>query len=47
MELGTAAQTKRPTSVVLLLKTSLKGENLEKYDSLLEKITSKNKYLSE
>jgi len=47
MELGTAAQTKRPTSVVLLLESALEGDNAEKYQSLFDKIKSKNKYLAE
>jgi len=44
MELGTAALTKRPTSVVLILKPDDK-ESKEKYNQLFEKIKAKNPYM--
>lgn len=44
MELGVAAQTKRPTSVVLIGEPS--GEkHTEKFDFVKERIVSKNKYI--
>ena len=44
MELGTAALTKRPTSVVLILKPEDKAEK-EKYNEIFEKIKAKNPYM--
>jgi Ribosomal protein HS6-type (S12/L30/L7a) len=44
MELGIAAQTKRPTSVVLLTEPKKDKELLQKYEELREKIVDRNKY---
>lgn len=44
MELGIAAETKKPTSVSLLLSPKNK-ELLEKYNKLHKKINSSNPYL--
>jgi len=45
MELGTAAQTKKPTSVVLLIKPEDKKLQ-EKFKKLDEKIRKVNMYLA-
>lgn len=44
MELGIAAETKKPTSVTLLLESS-KEELQEKYEKLFEKIKKYNPYM--
>lgn len=44
MELGAAAQTKKPTSVVLLMQPQ-DEDLLEKFDKLGEKIKEANPYL--
>mmetsp|Transcript_38316 Transcript_38316/g.44644 ORF Transcript_38316/g.44644 Transcript_38316/m.44644 type:complete len:138 (+) Transcript_38316:70-483(+) len=44
MHLGTAALTKRPTSVVLILKPDTKEEK-ERYNGIFEKIKAKNPYM--
>ena len=46
VELGAAAQTKRPTSVILILEPKDK-ETKAKYHGLLEKVISKNPYIGE
>jgi hypothetical protein len=43
VELGIAAQTKRPTSVVLFTEPKDK-ELLEKFEEIKERVISKNKY---
>ncbi len=43
--LGTAAQTKRPTSIVMLLKPSDDNKYRETYDKLVEVVKVMNPYL--
>ena len=47
MELGTASQTKKPTSVVLLLTPDEDKKLSAKYTKLAEKIKKLNPYLKE
>ena len=44
MELGVAAQTKKPTSVVLLCPPKDDEKTIAKFNKLLEKIRSKNPF---
>ncbi len=45
MELGTAAQTKKPTSVVLLIKPDEDSKLSGKFQKLNAKVTTLNPYL--
>lgn len=45
LELGAAAQTKKPTSVVILQKSDSSDSLNEKYDKLFERIKEANPYL--
>jgi H/ACA ribonucleoprotein complex subunit 2 len=46
MELGAAAQTKKPTSVVLIQKPGKEDtKGLEKFNKLFEKVSSVNQYV--
>jgi H/ACA ribonucleoprotein complex subunit 2 len=45
--LGTASQTKRPTSVVMLLKPAEDNKYREQYDKLLEVVRQLNPYVNE